>query len=164
MKKQLLLMAFACGIAAAGYAQQDLAKTSFKPVLSLKETDARSPFQLQHTAVTNFRMAQSPERWQRLRRAGIVLTSVGVASIAGGITLVAVGNNDNNRSYNYDYSNDVTSGDQKIAFGVLGIAGGITALGGGITMWAIGNHRLRKYADRVHIDVGGNAARIAYKF
>ncbi|MBZ4189761.1 hypothetical protein [Niabella beijingensis] len=159
MRKLPLLMTMAIGMAFTGNAQQDLAKNNIDPSLLLKEAPATLLGQQQSTA---FRSTKTAEDWKRLRRAGIVLTSVGIASVAGGITLIAVGDHQNGKGYWTTY--DDTPGDDKIVMGVLGIAGGITALGGGITMWAIGNNRLRKYTNRMSFDVGGRSARLAYRF
>lgn len=159
MKKLLLLMAM--GVAVTAGAQNDLAKAAIpSSALLLKDPQSKTVFQVQSPAY--FRREKTAEQWQKLRRAGIILTSGGIACIAGGIALVATGEDQSNNGYNY-YTDD-TPGEAKIIAGVMGIAGGITALGGGITMWAIGNNRLRKYSDRMSFDMGGRSATLAYKF
>ncbi|SDC85912.1 hypothetical protein [Niabella drilacis] len=159
MKKLLLLMAMGAAITAG--AQNDLATATIpSSSLLLKELPSKSVFQSQSPAY--FRREKTAEQWQKLRRAGIVLTSGGIACVAGGIALIATGENQSNNGYNYDI--DDTPGEAKIIVGTMGIAGGIMALGGGITMWAIGNNRLKKYSDRVSFDMGGRSATLAYKF
>jgi len=157
MKKLLLLMAM--GIAVTAGAQNDLAKTAIpSSSLLLKDPQLKNVFHIQSPAY--FR--KTAEQWQKLRRAGIILTSGGIACIAGGIALVATGEDQSNNGYQY-YTDD-TPGEAKIIAGIMGIAGGITALGGGITMWAIGNNRLKKYSDRMSFDMGSRSATLAYKF
>ncbi|MGJ7030752.1 hypothetical protein [Niabella hirudinis] len=159
MKKLLLLMAMGAAITAG--AQNDLVKATIPSSgLLLKDPPSKSVFQSQSPAY--FRREKTAEQWQKLRRAGIVLTSGGIACVAGGIALIAAGEDQSNNGYNY-YTDD-TPGEAKIIVGAMGIAGGIMALGGGITMWAIGNNRLKKYSKRVSFDAGGRSATLAYKF
>lgn len=168
MRKNLLLIAMTMGMYTISHAQNDLAKiTNFKSSDLLKEPQQQTILQAKSQA--SFRVTKTLEHWKKLRRAGAILTGVGVGSIAGGIALIAVGNNENNRDYNYGgydsyYYDDMTDGDGKIVAGALGIVGGITALGGGITMLAIGNNRVRKYTDRVKVDFGARGAKLAYRF
>ncbi|WP_040680356.1 hypothetical protein [Niabella aurantiaca] len=159
MKKLLLLMAM--GVTITAGAQNDLAKTAIpsSPLL-LKDPQLKTSFQVQSPVY--FRAEKNAERWQKLRRSGIILTSGGIACIAGGIALIAAGEDQSNNGYDY-YTTD-TPGEAKIVAGVMGIAGGITALGGGITMWAIGNNRLKKYSKRMSLDMGSRSATFAYKF
>lgn len=168
MRKNLLLILVAMSMYTMSNAQDDLAKiTSFKYPHLLKEPQQQTILRVNNQA--SFRVTKTLEHWKKLRRAGAILTGVGVGSIAGGITLIVIGNNKNNRDYNYSgydsyYDNDMADGDRKIVVGALGIVGGITALGGGIPMLAIGNNRIKKYTDRVKVDVGARGAKLAYRF
>ncbi|AHF17763.1 hypothetical protein [Niabella soli] len=162
MKKLLLLLAITSGIFNGIYAQNEppaFVKISSKFLVT--DAPAKSIFAVATQPAFKWKGGKSPEHYQKLKRAGIILTGVGVASIAGGIALAVTGSNENPvMGTNSDY----TPGDRKIIAGVLGITGGLTALGGGITMWAIGNNRLKKYADKVQINAGARSAAVVYRF
>ncbi|MBK7097061.1 MAG: hypothetical protein IPH58_00155 [Sphingobacteriales bacterium] len=96
---------------------------------------------------------EGEQRWLRLRRGGIILTSVGAACIGAGAALIHAGNEGN-----YD-------GDSKVSLlGLLGISGGVTAIGGGVTMWAIGNNRLKKIKNKFSFDATPKSAHLVFRF
>lgn len=93
------------------------------------------------------------QKWLKLRRGGIILTSVGAACIGTGIALIL---NDNTGYYDED--------SELSLLGILGISGGLTAIGGGVTMWAIGNNRLKKIKNRVSFDATPKSAHFVFRF
>ncbi|MBO9617478.1 MAG: hypothetical protein J7539_00465 [Niabella sp.] len=165
MKKLVLFLGITLSITAGSRAQNEVAvATTLSPGFLLKDAPLKASLHSAAQHMIELKGRKSPEHYQKLKRAGIILTGVGVASFTGGLLLISAGNKENNREYNYATYNGTTPGDNKLMAGALGILGSVPALGGGITMWAIGHNRLKKYADRVHINAGARSATFAYRF
>lgn len=165
--KKLLLLPMVLGMSLTGPTQNDLAKTNFSASAFLKNPEKKMLHSPESPATAGLKTVKTAEHWKKLKRNGIIMTGGGIACIAGGLTLIVIGNNKNNSAGPAHYmskTNVLDFGDDEVFAGTMGIAGGLIALGGGITMWTIGNNRLKKYTGRVSFDVGGQSAKLAYRF
>lgn len=160
MKPFLLLMSIGitCSLNAQVIFRPSATSTAPPNLVALASSVKQRPSSPSELSV-RLKPTKTIHHWRKLKTAGIILTSVGVACIGVGGALIGEGVGERNH-YNSFYTED----DGKIVAGVFGIAGGVMALGGGITMWAIGGNRLRKYTDRMSFDMGSRSATLAYRF
>lgn len=165
--KQFLFLA-AITIATVGvHAQQPVASSA-----QFRRDFTGNIYQQNKGSILNNTSGYNEEKYRRfkkMRTAGIALTSVGAALIAGGTVLIAQGANENEKSnYYWDddyYYTDLNTSNGKIIAGLLGIVFGAASTGGGITMWIIGNNKMRKYGSG-HLSLQPNKSGIgiAYRF
>lgn len=110
------------------------------------------------------------DKYKGMRTTGIVLTSIGIPTLAAGIGLYVAGLLDSDESTDY-YGNSTTDIDGKVWAGLGLMVVGELALGGGIVLWAIGGNKVKKYTyeqkrrqQSLHIQSSKNGIGIAYRF
>lgn len=162
MKTKLTLIAaiFSCSVALDCDAQTDLvAKNNIPQRVDLtKEMTSTSPvFFSNNNTTTIYAREKSIEHWKRLKRMGIITTSVGVASFVGGVAMIASEASD-------PYYDENDPGPTATA-GALGIIGSVPAVLGGLTMWIIGGVNNAKMKNKgVSFTNTKNGAGLVYKF